>query len=166
VDAAATDIRAEITRLRSLAGTISPGDVVAGADASGVQGPAGSLLARSLSPFAQRYFLAPARPPAFPEGNAPPGIRQGRSGRQTDGTAVFFELQITDDIVKSARFSAYGCPHTVAVVAWLCELLEGARLDAVTPGAPADWAQKFEVPAEKLGRLLSVEDALRAALAG
>jgi len=28
----------------------------------------------------------------------------------------------------------------------------------------ADWARRFEVPAEKLGRLLIVEDALRAAL--
>jgi hypothetical protein len=29
---------------------------------------------------------------------------------------------------------------------------------------PAEWAEKFAVPAEKLGRLLIVEDALRAAL--
>jgi hypothetical protein len=34
----------------------------------------------------------------------------------------------------------------------------------VSPGTPADWAEKFAVPAEKLGRLLVVEDALRAAL--
>jgi len=67
--------------------------------------------------------------------------------------------------VKSARFSALGCPHTVAVAGWLCEVLEGRRLDAASPGTPADWAQKFEVPAEKLGRLLIVEDALRAAFA-
>jgi hypothetical protein len=32
------------------------------------------------------------------------------------------------------------------------------------PGKPADWAEKFDVPTEKLGRLLIVEDALRAAL--
>jgi hypothetical protein len=31
------------------------------------------------------------------------------------------------------------------------------------PGAPADWAARFEVPTDKLGRLLIVEDALRAA---
>jgi hypothetical protein len=77
---------------------------------------------------------------------------------------VLFELKITDGIVKSARFSAYGCPHTVAVTAWLCETLEGAPLGGVAPGTPADWAGKFAVPAEKLGRLLVVEDALRAAL--
>jgi hypothetical protein len=32
-----------------------------------------------------------------------------------------------------------------------------------TAGDPTAWADKFAVPAEKLGRLLIVEDALRAA---
>jgi hypothetical protein len=91
-------------------------------------------------------------------------VRQGRAGKQAVGTAVCFELRIADGIVKSARFMVYGCPHTVAVVAWLCEVLEGRRLDAEPLGTPADWARQFDVPAEKLGRLLIVEDALRAAL--
>jgi hypothetical protein len=77
---------------------------------------------------------------------------------------LFFELEIADGFVKSARFSAYGCPHTLAIAAWLCEVLEGARLEAGLPGTPSEWAAKFEVPTEKLGRLLIVEDALRAAL--
>ena len=76
---------------------------------------------------------------------------------------MLFELKIEDGTVKSARFSAYGCPHTLAVTAWLCETLEGAPLATAVPGTPADWAARFEVPAEKLGRLLIVEDALRAA---
>jgi hypothetical protein len=54
----------------------------------------------------------------------------------------------------------------VAVTAWLCETLQGAPLKGVAPGSPADWAGKFAVPTEKLGRLLVVEDALRAALEG
>jgi hypothetical protein len=77
---------------------------------------------------------------------------------------VLLELKIAGGIVKSARFSAYGCPHTLAVTAWLCDVLEGTRVDAGMPGGPADWAEKFAVPTEKLGRLLVVEDALRAAL--
>jgi cysteine desulfurase len=163
VDAAATDIQAEVARLRALAGTAEPGSAPAAAPAPvSADGPAGSLL-HALNPFARRYFLATPRTPAFPEGNGPPGVLSGRAGRQSDGTEVFFELKIADGIVKSARFTAYGCPHTVAVVGWLCEVLEGRRLDAGTPGTPADWAHQFEVPVEKLGRLLIVEDALRAA---
>jgi cysteine desulfurase len=159
VDMAATAIRDEVTRLRVLAGDAAAGDPIAGAEAT-----PGSLLARSLNREAIRYFLAPPRVPRHPEGASQPGVRQGRAGRQEDGTAIRFEIEINGGFVKSARFSAYGCPHTLAVTAWLCEVLEGTRIDAGLPGAPADWAARFDVPTEKLGRLLIVEDALRAAL--
>jgi cysteine desulfurase len=159
VDVAATAIRDEVNRLRVLAG-----DPAATPAAPSPSPEAGSLAARSLNEFARRYFFAPARAPRFPEGEAPAGIRQGRAGRREEGTAVQVELEITGGIVKSARFSAYGCPHTVAVASWLCEVLEGRRPEAGLPDGPPQWAQRFAVPAEKLGRLLVVEDAMRAAL--
>jgi cysteine desulfurase len=165
VDAAATAIRAEVARLRALAGEASRA-----ADHAGAIPAAGSLLARSFNELTRRYFLAPARPPQFAGGSAPAGVRTGAAGRRSEGTWVYFELHLrgpqgVDGIVKSARFSAHGCPHTLAVIAWLCEVLEGARIEAGVPGSPAEWADKFQVPAEKLGRLLIVEDALRLALA-
>jgi NifU-like N terminal domain len=126
-------------------------------------GHQGSLLSRTLSPLTRAYFRAGARVPRFGHASPPAGFRHGRAGRRSAGTEVLFELEIAGEFVKSARFSAYGCPHTLAVVAWVCEVLEGARIDSGIPGSPADWARKFEVPAEKLGRLLIVEDALRAA---
>ncbi len=162
VDAAATAIRAEVFRLRALAGH---GAAVTGhVDADSPLASGNTLLGRTLSPLARRYFLASARPPEFPDGAPSAEVLQGRAGRESEGTRVFIELKIGDGIVKSARFSAYGCPHTVAVTAWLCETLEGASLAGVSPGTPADWAEKFAVPTEKLGRLLVVEDALRVAL--
>jgi cysteine desulfurase len=162
VDEAATAIRAEVGRLRILAGVPEVGGPVP--DSGTASGPSSGLIFRNLSPLARRYFLAPARVPEFPQGIRSPEVRQGRAGRQSEGTEVFFELRMGGGIVKSARFSAYGCPHTLAVAAWLCDALEGSRLEAVSIGYPADWAQKFAVPAEKLGRLLIVEDALRAAI--
>ena len=162
VDVAASAIRREVERLRLIAGETPSSPDERGPAAGG--SPEGTLLARALSPMARRYFLAPARVPRFGQVTPPPGVRHGRAGRRSEGTEVFFELEISGEFVKSARFSAYGCPHTLAVVAWVCEVLEGARSDAGVPETPADWARKFEVPAEKLGRLLIVEDALRAAL--
>jgi len=158
VDEASTSIRAEVARLRVLASGVGEAG-----PASGDIGGDG-LMNRALSALTRRYFLAPARVPQFQGSARPPDVRHGRAGRQADDAQVFFELKIADGIVKSARFSAYGCPHTVAVAGWLCEVLEGSRLDAGPPGTPADWARKFEVPVEKLGRLLIVEDALLAAL--
>jgi cysteine desulfurase len=163
VDAAATAIRAELSRLRALAGH---GVAASGrhVESDSALACGNSLLGRTLSPLARRYFLAPARPPEFPDGAPSTGILHGHAGREAEGARVFFELKVADGIVKSARFSVYGCPHTVAVTAWLCETLQGAPLIGVVPGKPADWVGKFAVPAEKLGRLLVVEDALRAAL--
>jgi cysteine desulfurase len=165
VDEAAGAIRREVGRLRRLAGDGAsgfPDEAGQGLPTAGSH--RGSLLARTLSPLTQRYFLAPARVPRFEQAALPAGIRQGRAGLRSEGTEVLFELEIAGESVKSARFSAYGCPHTLAVVGWLCEVVEGARIEAAIPGTPADWARKFEVPVEKLGRLLIVEDALRAAL--
>jgi hypothetical protein len=62
--------------------------------------------------------------------------------------------------VKSALFKAYGCPHTLAVAAWVAERLRGRDRAGLAPGTPADWAEALAVPVEKLGRLLVVEDAL------
>jgi hypothetical protein len=50
------------------------------------------------------------------------------------------------------------------VAAWLCGALRGRRRQALIPGTPGAWAQEHHVPPEKLGRLLVVEDALRACL--
>jgi cysteine desulfurase len=161
VDLAAAAIRAQVARLRGLAGDPGAGD--APTDSPRLSG---SLLERLLNERGRRYFLAPPRPPAFPGGGAPADVRQGQAGKRAEGTWVFLELKIDGGTVRNARFSAYGCPHTLAVVAWLCEALEGRPADGGIPGSPADWARDFEVPAEKLGRMLIVEDALRAALYG
>jgi len=163
VDLAATAIRAEVSRLRVLAGQASDGEPSARVDKDSSLATGNTLLGRSLSPLARQYFLAAPRPPEFPDGAPAANIQQGRAGVEAEGTRVFFELRIERGTVKSARFSAYGCPHTLAVTAWLCEMLEGARIDAVSLESPAEWARKFAVPTEKLGRLLVVEDALRAA---
>jgi cysteine desulfurase len=163
VDAAATAIRAEVARLRSLAGEAGmvPGPRI---DADSPLATGNSLLGRALNPLARRHFLARARPAEFPDGACPPGVRQGRAGRRADGAQVLIELHISGGTVKIARFNAYGCPHTLAVTSWLCETLQGVGIAAASVGTPADWARKFSVPTEKLGRLLIVEDALRAAL--
>ena len=160
IETAIAAIRREVSRLRVLAG----GEAIAGAseESPPIDGPLS--WASVLTPLGRRHFRAPPRLPRFPHGPAPAGICRGRAGRRVDGTEVAFELEIAGGIVKSARFSAYGCPHTLAVTAWLCEALEGTELAAGPPGTPGDWMERFAVPAEKLGRLLIVEDALRAAL--
>jgi NifU-like protein involved in Fe-S cluster formation len=88
----------------------------------------------------------------------------GEAGREELGTRVRFALRIADQQVLEVRYRAYGCPHTLATCEWLARRLEGRRLDALGLDGPLQWAQRLSVPEAKLGRLLVIEDALRAAL--
>jgi len=89
-------------------------------------------------------------------------VISGEAGGAGQDTWIRFELLIAGDIVKDARFKAFACPHTMETAAWLCGELRGRGVRELIPGAPVQWAAARGIPAEKLGRLLLVEDALRA----
>ncbi len=112
---------------------------------------------RELSPAWESDGMVSRVPPA--EGGAT--IVSGEAGGPGQETWVRFHLTVAGDIVKEARFKAFGCPHTMDTVAWLCGELRGRTRRALIPGTPAGWAASRAVPPEKLGRLLIVEDALR-----
>jgi len=86
----------------------------------------------------------------------------GEAGGPAQEVWVRFRLGVEDGIVKRALVKAYGCPHTVAVAAWVAERLRGRSRADLAPGTPAEWARALDVPVEKLGRLLAIEDALAA----
>jgi cysteine desulfurase len=88
-------------------------------------------------------------------------LARGEAGSPEKDAWVRFDLEIERELVKAARFKAWGCPHTLAVAAHLTEQLPGRRREALIPGEPTRWAEEHGVPVEKLGRLLIVEDALR-----
>jgi cysteine desulfurase len=89
----------------------------------------------------------------------------GEAGGPGQETWVRFHLAVEGGTVKSARFRAYGCPHTLSVADWLTRRLPGRTREDGLPGTPAEWAEALSVPVEKLGRLLVVEDALCACFA-
>jgi cysteine desulfurase len=156
IDAAIDAVRRQLTRLRALSpagsgkldslqrpDSIEPTSVTAGTD---------------LSPLARRYFDNLPGAGAMAPG---PGVLQGTAGGPEHEAWVRFHVQIDGAIVKAALFQAWGCPHTLAVTAWLIGQLPGRSMEDLVPGTPSAWLQAMEVPMEKLGRLLVVEDALR-----
>lgn len=88
----------------------------------------------------------------------------GEAGAEGQETWIRFHLLLRDGAVKDARFQAYGCPHTLTVASWLATALPGRNRDELLPGSPADWAREHGVPVDRLGRLLVIEDALKACL--
>ena len=93
-----------------------------------------------------------------------PAVYRGAAGSRTQGTWVQFEVQIDSGNIRSARFLAFGCPHTIAVCAWVAERAAGHAARGVLPESVPALSDRFEVPAEKRGRLLIIEDAWVAAL--
>jgi NifU-like protein involved in Fe-S cluster formation len=105
-----------------------------------------------------------ARSPA--RGPLPGADAVGEAGAATADTWLRCHLWVRDGRVGEARFQVRGCPYTVAVVDWLADRMAGRPLAQAVPGSPQDWAVALGAPVERLGALLQVEDALRAALAG
>jgi NifU-like protein involved in Fe-S cluster formation len=90
-------------------------------------------------------------------------VSRGASGSLATGTWVQFDLQAASTTLQAARFLAFGCPHTIAVAAWLTEQAPGRVLTPALPEGVQALSTRFEVPIPKLGRLLIVEDAWIAA---
>jgi NifU-like protein involved in Fe-S cluster formation len=94
-----------------------------------------------------------------------PDIYRGAAGSRAQGTWVQFDLQVCGGIIQAARFLAFGCPHTIAVSAWVAGHAVGPVTRAL-PEAVEDLSERFAVPPEKRGRLLIIEDAWVAAVTG
>ena len=107
-----------------------------------------------------RYFEALERAGELPNGL--PGLVSGEAEDRTLQVWVRYQLQLQGGIVRRARFQVFGCPHSVAAASKVAEWLEGrseaeARsLDARTVCA------ELELPIEKFGKLLRIEDAVAA----
>ncbi len=98
-----------------------------------------------------------------------PAVGRGAAGSRTQGTWVQFDVQADfattgSPLLAAARFLAFACPHTIAACAWVVEHAVGRRLDAGLPESVRELSLLLGSPVEKLGRLLTVEDAWLAAL--
>lgn len=92
------------------------------------------------------------------------GVASGSAGSVETGTWVRFDVQILQQHVTAARFLAFGCPHVIAIAAWLTETGVGRVAQDCLPESVLALQRRFEVPAEKRGRLLVIEDAWIAAI--
>jgi hypothetical protein len=90
------------------------------------------------------------------------GILSGEAGSVARGVQVRFFWQVEGDRIEAASYQAYGCPYTLAACEWVARELPGRARTAPWPGDPHAWAQLLKVPPERLGRLLVIEDALKA----
>jgi NifU-like protein involved in Fe-S cluster formation len=108
----------------------------------------------------QRHFAAPARARELPAGVR--GLVAGEAEDRTLHVWVRFELQLVEGVVAAAGFRAFGCPHTVAAASVVADWLEGRPVEAARELDVKRLCEELEVPVEKLGKLLRIEDAVEA----
>jgi cysteine desulfurase len=152
LEAAASQVRASVRRLRE----VSP----VGPDTPS-QAPL-AVAADTLNPVVRELFSRLQGAGALPDSLGT--VLRGEAGGPAAEAWVRLHLRVSADTVIEARFQALGCPHTLATASWLVMQLAGRSRSQPQPGSPRAWARTLEVPVEKLGRLLLIEDALHAAL--
>jgi NifU-like protein involved in Fe-S cluster formation len=92
-------------------------------------------------------------------------VASGRADAADEGARVLLRLRVRRGVVVEARFRAYGCPYFIAAASWLTERLTGASREQL---AQWDWreaADALEIPPSRFGRLITLQDAARAAAA-
>jgi cysteine desulfurase len=152
IEAAAELVRAAVQRLRA----VSP------AAQAPVMPATLAVQGATLGPMVRELF---ARLDGAGSLEAAPGtVLRGEAGQESGEVWVRLHLRVHADTVIEARFQALGCPHTLATASWLAMQLAGRKRLEAQPGSPHTWAESLQVPVEKLGRLLLIEDALHAAL--
>lgn len=120
------------------------------------------MSAAASNVLLERYFFAPVGAGSFAAGS--PSVAEGRAGSRKRGVAVQLQCQLQGQKIKAARFLAWGCPHSIAAASWLTEKLTGLSLDEASGVGAMQIAAALKVPADRLGSILVLEDALVACL--
>lgn len=90
------------------------------------------------------------------------GVIRGVAGSVAQGTMFVLSARVAGDRIEAVRFEAYGCPHCIAAGSWLSERLVGLDQAELRAWNWRDADQVLRFPLEKRGRLLILEDAVRA----
>jgi NifU-like protein involved in Fe-S cluster formation len=111
------------------------------------------------APVVVEHFEHPRNVGRFEAGE---GVIRGAAGSVDQGTMFAFSARVAGDRIEAVRFQAYGCPHCIAAGSWLTERLVGQGRAGLASWSWRDADQVLQFPPEKRGRLLILEDAVRA----
>jgi len=90
---------------------------------------------------------------------------QGVAGSEQCGTLIVFAADLRDQQLHKLGFRAFACPHIIAACNWVVERLDGGPVQALNELRLDQLQAEFDIPVEKAGKLLILQDALRACYA-
>lgn len=113
---------------------------------------------REYSPVVAQHFADPVN--VGPLDGDSDNTFTGIAGRRELGTHIRFDARVDDGRITRIAFQAYGCPHSIAACSLATQRLEHAPVEALVQLDVDELMQALDVPIEKTGRLLIVQDAL------
>lgn len=111
------------------------------------------------NPEVRRRFADPAHSGALPPG---PGAASPLAAKVCEGGAGarLALIGITDGSRWTAlRYRVFGCPHLIAAAEFAAERFEGRPVESILDFPTDEIIERLEVPVEKTGRILLLEDA-------
>jgi nitrogen fixation NifU-like protein len=84
------------------------------------------------------------------------------AGDREQGVLFQISARVRKNVIDEVRLETYGCPHCIAAASWLSERLPGSTAQELERWTWREAAGVLEIPPEKRGRLLILEDAIRA----
>ena len=78
----------------------------------------------------------------------------------TEGARIRLSAGIVNGRISELRYRVFGCPHLIAAAQWACENLEGHLTSELAAFDRKACMRILNVPVEKTGRILLLEDAL------
>jgi NifU-like protein involved in Fe-S cluster formation len=116
-------------------------------------------VSETYNPVVVDHFARPRNVGRFASGA---DIIAASAGDPEQGVRFDLSARVRDDRIVALRFEVYGCPHCVAAGSLLSERLQGATRGELRRWSWRETADELEFPPEKRGRLLVLEDAVRA----
>jgi len=113
----------------------------------------------TYNPLVIEHFERPRNVGRFPSAD---DVIAASAGDPDQGVRFDLSARVRDDRIADVRFEVYGCPHCIAAGSLLSERLQGATQDELRRWSWRAAADELAIPAEKRGRLLVLEDAVRA----
>lgn len=117
----------------------------------------------SVTPYndaVRRHFANPLHAGDLPAGYPP--VRRGEAAGGGAGFRVMLAAELVGEIMTRLRYRVFGCPHLIAAAEVFCSRFEGRRSTALGDFSAAEFMHLLDVPVEKTGRMLLLEDAVQA----
>uniref|UniRef100_A0A8C9GUZ2 NIF system FeS cluster assembly NifU N-terminal domain-containing protein n=1 Tax=Piliocolobus tephrosceles TaxID=591936 RepID=A0A8C9GUZ2_9PRIM len=85
-------------------------------------------------------------------------------GKASCGDVIKLQLKIEGDVIKDARFMAFGCGSAIASSSYATELIKGKTIDEALKIKNNDIASHLSLPPVKIHCSLLAEDAIKHAI--